>query len=154
RLVAQHRELPDRPESPEGRGGRLVAEIDDVRLEPHAVLVERDEHLLAERSERMEVEAEHRLPGVPGGGEPGVQGEGGGNEREMGEGLREVAEMLRLGAELLAVETEVIGIAEHLLEDEASLVQVSQAGETLHVPERAHRERPFLSRESVGEAAV
>ena len=43
RLVAQHRELADRPDLLEGRAASRVAEIDDLRLERRVVLVERDQ---------------------------------------------------------------------------------------------------------------
>ena len=90
---------------------------------------------------------------MAGGGEPSIEIEGGADQRQVRERLREVAEVLCLGAELFAVQPEVIGVAEHLLEDEARLVQVTHARQALDIPEGAHRERPFLSREPVGESA-
>src|SRR5262249_22022620 len=92
-------------------------------------------------------------PGVAGGRQPAVEIEGGADERQVRERLGEVAEVLRLGAELLAVQPEVIGVAEHLLEEEARLVQVPHAGEALDVPEGAHGEGAFLAREPIGESA-
>ncbi len=62
RLVAQHRELADRPDLREVRARRFVGEVDDVRLEGRVVLVEGDEDLLTEGREGMEVELE-RLDG-------------------------------------------------------------------------------------------
>jgi hypothetical protein len=40
--------------------------------------------------------------------------------------LWEVAEVLTLRAQLLAVEPEMIRVAQHLLEDEARLLQIAQ----------------------------
>src|SRR5437762_6585654 len=77
---------------------------------------------------------------MAGGGEPAVEIEGGADQRQVRERLREVAEVLCLGAELFAVQPEVIGVAEHLLEDEARLVQVAHARQALDIPEGAHRE--------------
>src|SRR5262249_50124319 len=56
RLVAQDRDLGDRPDLLECRRGGSVEEIDDDRLERRAVLIERRERLLAKRGKRMEVE--------------------------------------------------------------------------------------------------
>jgi hypothetical protein len=55
-LVAQHRELADRPDFQERRARGLVAEVDDARLERGVVLVERNQDLLAEARQRVEVE--------------------------------------------------------------------------------------------------
>src|SRR5262249_52224070 len=78
--------------------------------------------------------------------------EGGADQCQVRERLREVAEVLRLRAQLLAIQPEVVGVAEHLLEEEPRLLQVPHPGETLDVPERAHRERPFLARETIRES--
>src|SRR5579859_8068287 len=79
-----------------------------------------------------------------------VQVIGGADEREMRERLREVAELLPARPQLLGVQTEVIGVAEHLFEVEPRLLDVARTRKTLHVPERAHRERALLAREAVG----
>src|SRR5215467_6971827 len=95
-----------------------------------------------------------RSAGVASGRQPPVEIEGGADERQVRERLREVAEVLRLKAELLAVQPQVIGVAEHLIEEETRLVQVTHAGEALDVPEGAHREGTFIPREPVGEPAA
>src|SRR5215468_1874593 len=95
-----------------------------------------------------------RSAGVAGGRQPPVEIESSADERQVRERLREVAEVLRLKAELLAVQPQVIGEAEHLLEEETRLVQVTHAGEALDVPEGTHREGAFIPREPVGEAAA
>src|SRR5215469_1869896 len=95
-----------------------------------------------------------RSAGVASGRQPPVEIEGGADERQVRERLREVAEVLRLKAELLAVQPQVIGVAEHLLEEETRLVQVTHAGEALDVPEGTHREGAFIPREPVGEPAA
>jgi|SRR5262245_45801143 len=93
-------------------------------------------------------------PGVAGGGEAAVEIEGGADEGQVREGLKEVAEVLRLKPELLAVQPQVISVAEHLLEEEPRLVQVAHAGETLDMPEAAHRKGAFHPREPVGESVA
>ena len=52
----QYRKLADRPQRVERRALFRVAEIDDLRRERRAVLVKRDQHLVAELGERMEVQ--------------------------------------------------------------------------------------------------
>src|SRR6188474_2631807 len=91
---------------------------------------------------------------VPGGGQPAVEIESGADERQVCEGLRKVAQVLRLRPELLAIESEMIGVAEHLLEEEAGLLQITHARQALDIPERAHRERALGAREAVGEAVA
>jgi hypothetical protein len=54
----QHRELADRPETQERGPGLCLAEIDKVRREWRSVLVQGDEHLLAERRKGMEIQSE------------------------------------------------------------------------------------------------
>jgi hypothetical protein len=54
RFVAQHRDLPDRPDLAVLR--RLAEQVDGALLERHAALVERDQHLVAERRQRMEIQ--------------------------------------------------------------------------------------------------
>jgi hypothetical protein len=56
--ATQHRELADRPDFLERRTGRLVGEIDDVRLEGRVVFVEGHEDLLAKGRKRMKIEFE------------------------------------------------------------------------------------------------
>ena len=53
---AQHRHLGHGPDRAEGRARRLVAKIDDDRLERDAVLVQGDERLVAEGRKRMEIQ--------------------------------------------------------------------------------------------------
>lgn len=53
-VVAQHRELGERPDLLERGASLRVPEIDDVRLEGYVVLVQRDQHLLAEGCEGVE----------------------------------------------------------------------------------------------------
>src|SRR5262249_37492004 len=62
RLVTQQGNLRHGPQLPEGRARCLVGEVDDVRHEGRVVLVQRDQHLLAERRQRMEVELERHGP--------------------------------------------------------------------------------------------
>src|SRR5262245_11540902 len=57
------------------------------------------------------------------GREPAVEVERRTDQREVGERLREVAEVLPTMAELLAVEPQVVRVAEHLLEEEARLLE-------------------------------
>ena len=52
-----------------------------------------------------------------------VQVEGGADQCQMGERLGEIAERFTAAARLFRVETEMIGIAEHLLEEQPSVVQ-------------------------------
>src|SRR5262245_9580834 len=52
----QHWELADRPDRLECRRLARIAEIDDVRFERRVVLVERDQDLVAERRQRVEIE--------------------------------------------------------------------------------------------------
>ena len=71
------------------------------------------------------------------------------DQPEVRERLREVAERLAARADLLRVEPEVVGVAEHLLEHEARLVQLARAREALDVPEAAERERPLAAGQAV-----
>src|SRR5215203_6764945 len=64
-LVAQYREFADRPDFLERCARGLIHEIDDVRLERRVVLVEGDQHFLAERRKRMEAERKRHAAGFP-----------------------------------------------------------------------------------------
>src|SRR3546814_5202252 len=55
-LLAQHRELRQRPHRRKGRARLRVAEVDDLGLEGDGVLVEGDEDLLAVRREGVRSE--------------------------------------------------------------------------------------------------
>ncbi|HSL49013.1 MAG TPA: hypothetical protein VK878_08085 [Candidatus Deferrimicrobiaceae bacterium] len=48
------------------------------------------------------------------------------DERQVSERLRDVSEMFPSSAEFLAVEPEVVRVAEHLLEDEARLLEIAE----------------------------
>src|SRR5687768_503495 len=87
---------------------------------------------------------------VAGGREPPVKIVGGADQRKMREGLREVAEVLRSRTQFLAVKPQVVRVAEHLLKEEPCLWQVAPAGQTLDIPERAHRECALLTADAVG----
>ncbi len=83
-----------------------------------------------------------------------VEVEGRANQGQMGERLREIAEGLAAGARLLGVEAEVVGITEHLLEEQAGVVQpvrfdVAGAGERVDEPEGAHVEGPLPARQPI-----
>lgn len=56
--ILQHRDLAERRQSHQRVALRRIAEVDAARLERRVVLVQRDQHLVAERGERMEVEHE------------------------------------------------------------------------------------------------
>ena len=58
-----------------------------------------------------------------------IQVEGGTDQSQMGERLREIAKRFTAGAGLLRVEPEMIGIAEHLLEEQPSVVQAGWRSE-------------------------
>ena len=61
------------------------------------------------------------------GRESAVEIVGGTDGGQVGEGLREVSKMLAPVAELVAVQPEVVRVAEHLLEEEAGLLEVAQS---------------------------
>jgi len=52
-LVPQHRKLADRPQLQQARAFGFVAEIDHDRGERRVVLIQGDQHLPAERRQRM-----------------------------------------------------------------------------------------------------
>lgn len=56
--VLQRRDLAERRQLQIGRARLGVAEVDHARLEPRAGLVQRHQHLLAERGQRMEMQDE------------------------------------------------------------------------------------------------
>src|SRR3954468_1272624 len=56
RFIAQQRKLSDRPELAEGGALALILQIDQLRRERGVVLVQGNQHLVAERRERVEVE--------------------------------------------------------------------------------------------------
>ena len=85
--------------------------------------------------------------------EPLVQGEGGVDQREVGEGLGEVAKLLAGQADLLGIEPEVVGVGEHLLEDEHGLVQ-RPARASASTYQKVHSEKvPSEPRSPSGEAS-
>ena len=55
-VIAQQREFSERPELQESGALVWIAEIDEMRRERRLVLVERDQHLLAEAREWVEIE--------------------------------------------------------------------------------------------------
>jgi hypothetical protein len=73
-----------------------------------------------------------------------VEVEGGADQSQVGEGLGEVAQRLAAGTDLLGVEPHVVGVAQHLLEDEPSLIEAARARERFDEPERAQAERPLV----------
>jgi hypothetical protein len=82
-----------------------------------------------------------------------VEVDGGVDERQVGERLGEVAELLAGEADLLGVQAEVVGVGEHLLQRQPRLLQPTRAGQRVHVPEGADRERPLLAAQPVGGGA-
>ena len=84
---------------------------------------------------------------MPAGRQPPIQLVGGADQRHVGERLREIAEMLTAMADLLREEPQVIGVAEHLLEQEARLLQVARPCQALDVPEGAQPEGALLADE-------
>src|SRR5215211_2079841 len=62
-----------------------------------------------------------------------VEGDGGVDQRQVGEGLGEVAQLLAGLADLLGVQAQVVGVGEHLLEDQPGLLEASRAGQGVHV---------------------
>ena len=94
---------------------------------------------------------------LPSGGYPkatllkrSVEGVGGADEAQVGEGLGEVAEVLAFGTEFFGVEADVICVAEHFFEDETALLDIAGAGEAFSIPEGAHAEGAFLAGQAVG----
>jgi hypothetical protein len=67
----------------------------------------------------------------------------------VGECLGEVAERFARRADLLRIEPEVVRVAQHLLEDEAGLLETSRARQGLDQPEGAHGEGPLVAVEAV-----
>ena len=67
-----------------------------------------------------------------------VEGPGGADEGDVGQGLREITEVFAARAELLGVEAEVVGIAEGFFKDETGLLQIVTAGEALDIPKGTH----------------
>jgi len=65
RLVAQNGNLPDRPETQEIGARLLVGEIDEAIFEGRPVLVEGDQHLVAEGGKRMLVKNERHALTFP-----------------------------------------------------------------------------------------
>ena len=51
---------------------------------------------------------------------------GGTYQGEMSKGLREVPQVFSLVSKFLAIEAEMIGVANHFLEEEASLLKIPQ----------------------------
>ena len=72
------------------------------------------------------------------------------DQRQVGEGLRKVSEM-PTGAmvDLLRVELERAGVPEQSLAQMLGAGKLADLHESRHQPERADRERAFLSRQSV-----
>src|ERR1043165_7871807 len=58
RRILQHGELADRPERAQRGALGLVLPVHELARERRAVLVQRDQHLVAERGQRMEVQCE------------------------------------------------------------------------------------------------
>src|SRR6187402_1502631 len=69
-----------------------------------------------------------------------VDGVGGADQSEMGEGLGEVAQVLAGGAKLFGIEAHVVRVSEHLFEDEARSLHVAGAGQAFGKPKGAHAE--------------
>ena len=83
-----------------------------------------------------------------------VQVEGGTNQSQVRERLGEVAQGFTAAARLLSVKAEVVAITEHLLEEQACLLQESRvgmagAGQGLNQPEGAHVEGALAARQAV-----
>jgi hypothetical protein len=79
-----------------------------------------------------------------------VQGVGGADEAEVGEGLGKIAEVFAFRPEFLGIESDMIGVAQHLFENEASLLRIASAGEGLGVPECANTEGSLHPRDPIG----
>src|SRR5215217_7620257 len=79
-----------------------------------------------------------------------VEGDGGVDQRQVGEGLGEVAQLLAGLADLLGVQAQVVGVGEHLLQGQPGLLQAAGAGQGVHVPEGADREGPLVAAQAVG----
>src|SRR5262245_927089 len=72
----------------------------------------------------------------------------------MGKSLGEIAERFPLRSGLFCIKSEMIGITQHAFEKESGLGKFFRDGLTracqgFYQPERAHVERPLLSRQSV-----
>jgi hypothetical protein len=67
----------------------------------------------------------------------------------VGKGLGKVAEVFTTWSEFFGIETEMVGIAEGLVEQEASLLEISGPGNALDIPERAHGEGAFMAAEPI-----
>src|SRR4030095_12024263 len=73
----------------------------------------------------------------------------GANEAEMGKSLREIAQQFSAQADLLGKKAHMVGVSQCFLEIEPRLFHTPAAGQTFHIPKRAHRESAFPSSQPI-----
>src|SRR5579883_992695 len=70
------------------------------------------------------------------------------DEAEVGKRLGKVAQLFAREAQFFRIQAQVVGVAEVLFKVKPGLLHVAGAGQTLHIPKRAHGKCSLTARES------